>query len=81
MGVIKRYMIVTNDDAETTVAIDLVGAKSVADYLGMTVQSVRHRLMRDSWKGRYKAIETGTVEPMDKKEYQRWYGKFRRKIV
>lgn len=81
MGQIKMYTIVTNDEYELPVAMNIKGAKAVADYLGMTVQSVRHRLMRDSWKGNFKAIETGTVEPMDKREYQRWYGKFKRKIV
>lgn len=73
MGQIKYYMIVTNDASETPVAIDLRGAKQVAEYLGVTVQNVRHRLMRGQWRGKYKAVPCGVVEKYDEKAYQKRY--------
>lgn len=57
-------MIVTNDEYETIVAMDLIGAKSVSEYLGLTVGTVRKYIHYGYWghTNRYKAVidEYGT---------------------
>ena len=73
MGQIKMYTIVTNDEYELPVAIDIKGAKSVADYLGISIQSLRHRIMRDRWSGKYKAVVSGVVPEVDRKQYMKRY--------
>ena len=55
----KAYMIVTNDELELPVKIDIFGAKAAADYLGIPEQTFRTCLHRDSWcrkTHRYKAV-------------------------
>lgn len=71
----KLYMIVTNDKYEIPVQFDLVGAKAVAEYIGITVQSVRDRIHKNNWgkKLKYKAVECGTYK-FDKQEYTKIYG-------
>ncbi len=82
MGVIKYYMIVTNDGLETPVAVDLRGAKEVAEYLGVSVNRVRKNLCTGvlNHRAKYKAVVSGIVE-IDHKEYQRIYQKTRRKYA
>ena len=61
----KAYMIVTNDELALPVKMDIFGAKSAANYLGITEQKFRKCLHRNSWcrKGRYKAVvdENATI--------------------
>ncbi len=55
----KAYMIVTNDELELSVKMDIFGAKAAADYLGIPEQTFRTCLHRDSWcrkTHRYKAV-------------------------
>lgn len=67
---IKTYMIVTNDEYELPVKRDLVGAKAVADYLGLSVNRVRKNLCTGVWnhKQKYKAVvdESGTVDALER---------------
>jgi hypothetical protein len=52
-------MIVTNDEFELPVKMDIFGAKAAADYLGIPEQTLRTCLHRDSWcrkTHRYKAV-------------------------
>lgn len=73
---IKTYMIVTNDEYELPVALDLVGAVRVAEYLGITVNRVRKCLCCGwSHTAKYKAIVDETVEAMDPAERKREYEK------
>ena len=44
----KAYMIVTNDELELPVKMDIFGAKSAANYLGITEQKFRKCLHRNS---------------------------------
>lgn len=43
----KAYMIVTNDEFELPVKMDIFGAKAAADYLGIPEQTLRTCLHRD----------------------------------
>lgn len=45
----KAYMIVTNDELELPVKMDIFGAKAAADYLGIPEQTFWTCLHRDSW--------------------------------
>ena len=55
----KRYMIVTNDEYELPVAIDVPGSKGVAEFMNLHPSSVRRNLCTKKWDPRkpYKAIE------------------------
>lgn len=72
----KVYMIVTNDEYETPVYTDVVGAEKVAEILGMKKQAVRRNLCYDKWShlSKFKAVvdETGSYE-LAKKTYIRNY--------
>lgn len=68
----KIYQIVTNDEYELPVSSEIVGAALVADYLGITVQSVRKKLFKDNWTGKYKVVVIGEYEH-DPKEYYKMY--------
>lgn len=58
---IKTYMIVTNDDYELPVMTDIKGIEKISEEMQMSVQAIRHRLMRDSWKGKYKVVVDTSV--------------------
>lgn len=59
----KTYMIVTNDEYETPVKMDLVGTKAVAEYLGLSLTRVQHNLSSGSWGhiAKIKAVEDESV--------------------
>ena len=59
MPIVKLYTIVTNDKYEFPVAFDLIGAKSVADYMGKKIGTVRKNICSGIWNGKYKAIPSG----------------------
>ena len=69
---IKVYMIVTNDSYEMPIKIGLVGAQSVADYLGLSVNRARKNLCSGIWnhKQPYKAVvdDIGTIEEIAKRK-------------
>lgn len=75
MPVIKLYDVVTNDKWEYPVKYNLVGAKSVAAYLGITENVVRQSLCRGRFSGKYKAIEVGvrTLSTKQKKRKEKAY--------
>jgi DNA-binding transcriptional regulator PaaX len=75
MPIIKLYDIVTNDKWEYPVKYNLVGAKQVAKYLGITENMVRQCLCRGRFNGKYKAIEVGVrvLSDKQKKRKQRAY--------
>ena len=58
MPMTKIYDIVTNDAYEFPVKYNLVGARQVAEYIGVTENTVRKYICR-GWHGKYKAIEVG----------------------
>lgn len=66
MPTVKIYDIVTNDKYEFPLKYHLVGAKSVAKYMGMTEEKVRKCLHYGKWNGEYKAIEAGIVVKSDR---------------
>lgn len=68
MGKRKVYMIVTNDDYETPIACDIVGAQACADYLGITIKMLWLRFKSDKWDGEYKAIDLGYETEIDEFE-------------
>ena len=71
----KTYMIVTNDEYELPVRLDIVGAKAAAEDLGMTVQNFRRCLSSGRWSKyrRYKAAvdEAGTEEMQERRKEER----------
>lgn len=83
----KIYMIVTNDDFETPVKCDVIGAQAVADYMGVSLQYLREMLCgAKPWskKQKYKAVcmgEAGLAQKHhnlwamthDRTEYYRQY--------
>lgn len=68
MPITKIYDIVTNDRYEYPVKYHLVGAKSVAKYLGVTENIVRQCLHRGRFRGEYKAVEVGVRIISDKQK-------------
>jgi len=53
----KVYMIVTNDEYETPVKCDIIGAKDVADYMGISLSYLRQMLCgAKPWAKKYKVI-------------------------
>jgi len=56
---VKLYNVVTADELELPVCCDLIGAKSVADYLGVTENVVRQSLCRNHDIGKYRVVVTG----------------------
>lgn len=68
---LKVYMIVTNDQYETPIAFDLVGAKQAAAYLGVSVNRFRKNLCTGIWnhKQKYKAVvdEYGTEAELERR--------------
>ena len=62
----KGYLIVSNDIYEFPLT-KVYGAEKASDVLGMTVNQFRHRLMRDSWNGKYKAVVDGFARKKRKK--------------
>ena len=69
---IKAYMIVTNDLYELPIKDGLIGAASVAEFLGLSVNRVRKNLCTGTWnhKQKYKAVvdENGTLEELEKRK-------------
>ena len=59
MPVTKVYDIVTNDKYELPVKYNLIGAREVGSYMGISENYVRKCLYLGSWGGMYKAIEVG----------------------
>lgn len=53
----KAYMIVTNDELELPVAMDIFGAKAAADYLGIPEQTLRTCLHRIHGAGKHTGIK------------------------
>lgn len=53
------YMIVTNDEYEQPVEMDVVGKQACCDYLGITDKMLWYRLKKDKWYGKYKAVFLG----------------------
>lgn len=72
----KTYMIVTNDEYETPVKMDVVGAKAVAVFLGLSLVRVQHCLSSGKWskKAKYKAVVDDSVV-VDIAERNKEYGK------
>ena len=50
---------IENDEYEFPVKYNLVGAKGVGRYMGMSESKVRKCLFQKAWAGKYKAIDTG----------------------
>lgn len=76
MGLIKTYLIVTNNALELPVMVDIRGVKEAADYLGITVQAARNRIHKNSWgKLPYKILVDELAEPIvvDRKAYEKRY--------
>lgn len=76
MGLIKTYLIVTNNALELPVMVDIRGVKEASDYLGITVQAARNRIHKNSWgKLPYKILvdELAEVKVLDKKDYDKRY--------
>lgn len=72
----KTYMIVTNDDLELPISVEIVGAEAVAEKLGMSVSTLRWSLCRGFSKRRkYKAVIVKDKQIADKKQYLREYYK------
>lgn len=72
----KTYMIVTNDDLELPVSVEIVGAEAVAEKLGMPVNKLRQNLCRGfSKRHKYKAVIVKEKQIEDKKQYIREYSK------
>lgn len=67
MPVTNVYNIVTNDELETPLKCDLVGAKEVAEYLGMHWVSVNRCVRTGKWSHlrRKKAVIVGVKEDLD----------------
>lgn len=61
----KVYMIVTNDEYEHPVAMDIVGKQACADFLGIKHRTLYNRLRSGTWYGEYKAIDLGYEEELD----------------
>lgn len=61
----KVYMIVTNDEYEQPVEMDIVGKQACCDYLGITPKILWLRLKSDKWFGRFKAVELGYENEFD----------------
>lgn len=65
----KVYMIVTNDEYETPIACDVVGAKTVSDFLGISYSKFYNNMINDNWKYlEYKAIDLGYVDEQEEFE-------------
>lgn len=65
----KVYMIVTNDEYETPVKCDIIGAKVVADYMGISPTYLRRMICGSvpwSKKQKYKAIVIGEADLLKK---------------
>lgn len=72
----KTYMIVTNDNLELPVSVEIVGAEAVAKKLGMPVNKLRQNLCRGfSKRHKYKAIVVKDKQFEDKQQYNREYSK------
>lgn len=59
MPTVKLYNVVTADKFELPVCCDLIGARAVADYLGVTENVVRQSLCRQNDIGEYRVVVTG----------------------
>lgn len=59
------YMIVTNDELEHIVEMDVVGNQACADYLGITLKTLWYRLKHGRWYGKYKAVFLGYENEFD----------------
>lgn len=65
----KLYMIVTNDEYELPVKCDVVGAKAVADYMGISITYLRRMMCGSApWskKMEYKAVPIGEARLLEK---------------
>lgn len=82
----KVYMIVTNDKYETPVKSDVIGAKAVAEYMGISESYVRKMLCGyKPFVGKYKAVLIGEAnlteknmnfyKSVDRSEYYKEYYK------
>lgn len=65
----KVYMIVTNDEYETPVKCDIIGAKAVSEYMGISLTYLRRMICGSvpwSKKQKYKAIVVGEADLLKK---------------
>ena len=69
------YMIVTNDEAEEIVQMDVVGAEAVAEILGKSVSTIWRNTSTGKWShlDKYKAVidEYGTEELCNER-FEKW---------
>lgn len=79
MGRSKYYVIVTNDEYEFPIKYDIKGAKGVAEFIGISVSTVRKNLYYNKWGHnlKYKAFVDFSIKerPFKIKEYQSVYRK------
>jgi hypothetical protein len=61
MPKVNIYNIVTNDDLELPVACDLIGARAVGDFLGMTAQAVNRCVCYGHWS-RWRKLKAVIVD-------------------
>lgn len=72
----KTYMIVTNDEYELPVSDEIVGAKAVAEKLGIPLTRVRHGMTRGfAKKAKYKVVVVKERQVEDKQQYHKEYCK------
>lgn len=71
MGRINLYTIVTNDEYEFPVQCDLKD-KEAADFLGITTNAVRQRVLKPVKKSKYKILISGRVK-FDRQTYNKMY--------
>ena len=55
----KIYMIVTNDEHEYPVKLDVIGKKACCDFIGVSLKTFWKNTKSGLWSGKYKAIELG----------------------
>lgn len=75
MPTVNLYNIVTNDEYELPVVMDIKGAEKVGEILGIPANMVRKRIWRGKWpkKCTKKAIVVGVVEYEDRPTREKRY--------
>lgn len=69
----KVYMIVTNDEYETPVKLDVIGVKKVAEFIGVSENKARLMLCgANKWKTEYKAVLVDDANLTKKNQYMRY---------
>ena len=69
----KVYMIVTNDEYEMPVKCDIIGAKAVSEYMGISLSYLRQMLCgAKPWVKRYKAVVIDNANLTKKNQYMRY---------